>query len=105
MLNNHLVTIQTPPEGVLVKKVMVAEAVDIVKETYFAILMDRASRGSIIIASPMGGVDIEAVAKNYPEKMFIVSITKDAETRDEASCISFIFILYFYRQKLILIEA
>ena len=52
---------------------MVAEAVDIVKETYFAIVMDRASRGPIVLASPMGGVDIEAIAKTHPEKLLIVA--------------------------------
>jgi succinyl-CoA synthetase beta subunit len=52
---------------------MVAEAVDIAKETYFAILMDRVSGGPIILASPMGGMDIEAVARDHPEKILIVS--------------------------------
>lgn len=41
MLGHRLITKQTPKEGILVKEVMVAEAVDIQKETYFCILMDR----------------------------------------------------------------
>ena len=56
-------TKQTPPGGVPVSKVMVAEAIDITRETYFCILMDRESNGPVIIASPDGGVDIEEV---YP---------------------------------------
>ena len=46
---------------------MVAESYDIARETYLAILMDRAFQGPVIVASPKGGVDIEEVAKNSPE--------------------------------------
>jgi len=45
---------------------MVAESVDIDRETYFAILMDRESNGPVIVASPDGGVDIEEVAEKNP---------------------------------------
>jgi succinyl-CoA synthetase beta subunit len=54
---------------------MIAEAVDIVKETYFAILMDRASHGPILLASPMGGMNIESVAQSHPDQIFVVSVT------------------------------
>ena len=46
---------------------MVAESYDIARETYLAILMDRAFQGPVIVASPKGGVDIEEVAKTTPE--------------------------------------
>ena len=51
---------------------MVAEALDIARETYFAILMDRASGGPVLVGSPKGGVDIEAVAEETPELIFKV---------------------------------
>lgn len=70
MLGNRLITKQTPAEGVLVNKVMIAEALDIERETYFAIVMDRASGGPVMVGSPRGGVDIEAVAEQTPELMF-----------------------------------
>lgn len=70
MLGYQLTTAQTPPGGVEVKTVMVAEALDIARETYFAILMDRASGGPVMVASPQGGVDIEAVAEKTPELIF-----------------------------------
>merc|ERR1712203_1047939 len=60
MIGHKLITKQTPPGGVPVSKVMVAEAIDITRETYFCILMDRESNGPVIIASPDGGVDIKA---------------------------------------------
>jgi len=69
MIGNKLITKQTPPGGVPVSKVMVAEAIDITRETYFCILMDRESNGPVIIASPDGGVDIEEVAEKTPERI------------------------------------
>ena len=66
---SRLVTKQTPPGGVPVSKVMVAEAIDITRETYFCIMMDRESNGPVIIASPDGGVDIEEVAEKTPERI------------------------------------
>jgi len=65
-----LVTKQTGGKGVLVEKVMIAEAINIVKETYFSILMDRAFDGPVMMGSPKGGMDIEAVAHDTPEAIF-----------------------------------
>ena len=70
MLGQTLVTHQTGPEGKLVSKVLVAEAVDITRELYFAIVMDRASSAPIVIASTKGGMDIEAVAEETPDLIF-----------------------------------
>ncbi|XP_060847370.1 succinate--CoA ligase [GDP-forming] subunit beta, mitochondrial [Rhopalosiphum padi] len=67
MLGYKLITKQTPKDGILVTKVMVAESVDIKRETYFCILMDRSQNGPVLIASPAGGMDIEDVAENSPE--------------------------------------
>jgi len=69
MLGQVLVTKQTGEEGRLVRKVMVAESVEIKKELYLAILMDRASSRPVIIASTEGGMDIEEVAERTPEKI------------------------------------
>merc|ERR1711971_1085902 len=69
MIGHRLITKQTPPGGVPVSKVMVAEAIDITRETYFCILMDRESNGPVIIASPDGGVDIEEVAEKTPDRI------------------------------------
>ncbi|KAF6209346.1 hypothetical protein GE061_015093 [Apolygus lucorum] len=76
MLGNKLITKQTPKEGIEVKKVMIAESVDITRETYFSILMDRGWNGPVIMASPAGGMDIEKVAEETPHliKTFPVDI-------------------------------
>lgn len=52
---------------------MVAEALNISRETYFAILLDRACNGPVMVGSPQGGVDIEEVAVTSPELIFKVS--------------------------------
>jgi len=74
MLQNILVTHQTGPEGKLVQKVLIAESVDIEKEYYVAILLDRASGAPIVIASTEGGVDIESVAEKTPEKIWKIPV-------------------------------
>ncbi|VVC45234.1 ATP-grasp fold, succinyl-CoA synthetase-type,Succinate--CoA synthetase, beta subunit,Succinyl-CoA [Cinara cedri] len=67
MLGYKLITKQTPKDGILVSKVMVAESVDIKRETYFCIVMDRNENGPVLVASPAGGMDIEDVAVSSPE--------------------------------------
>ncbi len=74
MLGEVLVTHQSGEEGKLVNKVLVAASVDIDKEFYFAILMDRETERAVIVASSEGGVDIEDVAENTPEKLIRVPI-------------------------------
>jgi len=69
MLGQTLVTHQTGPTGKVVRKVLVTESVDIAREVYFAILMDRASEAPVIVASTEGGVEIETVAEQHPEKI------------------------------------
>ncbi|KAK2176791.1 hypothetical protein NP493_640g03039 [Ridgeia piscesae] len=70
MLGNKLITKQTPKGGVKVNTVMVAEALDIERETYFAILIDRTYGGPVLIGSPQGGMDIEEVAESSPDAIF-----------------------------------
>eukprot|EP01087_Luapelamoeba_hula_P019401 TRINITY_DN641_c0_g1_i1.p1 TRINITY_DN641_c0_g1~~TRINITY_DN641_c0_g1_i1.p1 ORF type:complete len:313 (-),score=85.54 TRINITY_DN641_c0_g1_i1:12-950(-) len=70
MLGNKLTTKQTGPDGVLVNKLMIAQSIDLKRELYFAILMDRQAKGPVMIASPKGGVDIEQVAEETPDLIF-----------------------------------
>ena len=51
---------------------MVAEALDLARETYLAIVLDRSHQGPVLVGSPEGGVDIEEVAEKHPEKIFKV---------------------------------
>ena len=67
MLSNRMVSPQTGAEGLEVKKLLVAEAVDIAKEYYLAVTHDRARRCEVLIASAEGGVEIEQVAEDNPE--------------------------------------
>ena len=61
---------------------MVAEALDIARETYLAILLDRAYGGAVLMGSPMGGVDIEEVAEKHPEQIFTVRKREGMELFD-----------------------
>jgi len=74
MLGQVLVTHQTGPEGKEVGKIFVGEAVEIARELYFAILIDRATSVPVLIASTEGGVDIETVADKTPEKILRLPI-------------------------------
>jgi succinyl-CoA synthetase beta subunit len=69
MLGNVLVTKQTGPEGRLVSKLLVAGAPTIKRELYCAVLLDRAAARPVVMASTEGGMDIEQVAADHPEKI------------------------------------
>ncbi|CAG9110597.1 hypothetical protein JYU34_011044 [Plutella xylostella] len=74
MLGHKLITKQTPKEGILVDKVMVAESVNIKRETYLSIVMERSYNGAALVASPAGGMDIEAVAADTPHLLKTIPI-------------------------------
>ena len=69
MLGMNLITHQTGPEGQEVRKVYITEALDIKKEFYCAITLDRARNKDVFMVSSEGGVEIEEVAKEMPEKI------------------------------------
>ncbi|PLY06958.1 MAG: ADP-forming succinate--CoA ligase subunit beta [Desulfuromonas sp.] len=70
-----LVTPQTGPEGLRVRRILVEEPVEIDREFYLSITLDRASSRYILIASAEGGVEIEEVAAKTPEKIHKLSIS------------------------------
>src|SRR5215203_651236 len=69
MLSNRMVSYQTGPEGVPVSVLLVAPGVDIAKEYYLGITLDRGRGTATMIASAEGGMEIEEVAKKSPEKV------------------------------------
>jgi succinyl-CoA synthetase beta subunit len=74
MLGNTLVTVQTGPAGRKVQTIYFTAASDIKKEYYLAVLLDRAASRPVIVASTEGGVEIEKVAHETPEKIFKVIV-------------------------------
>jgi succinyl-CoA synthetase beta subunit len=74
MLGMKLVTHQTGPEGRIVKKLLIEQGVDIAKELYLGITLDRTARKNVIMASTEGGVEIEKVAAETPEKIIKVYV-------------------------------
>ena len=79
ILGMNLVTHQTGPEGQLVRKVLVAKAVDIAKEYYVGVTLDRSQSRNVIMASTEGGVEIERVAEETPEKILKVWVDPGSE--------------------------
>ena len=69
MLGTNLVTFQTDENGQPVNSVLVEETCDIADELYLGMVIDRASRRAVVMASTEGGMDIEAVAHDTPEKI------------------------------------
>jgi succinyl-CoA synthetase beta subunit len=74
ILGMNLVTHQTGPGGRRVKKVLVEQGLDITKELYLGIVPDRATAKIVIMASEAGGMDIEEVAENSPEKIIKAAV-------------------------------
>jgi len=84
ILGNKLVTKQTGPAGKTVNCIYMAEPISgIVAEKYFAILMDRASNGPMLVGSPAGGMAIEDVAASNPEKIFTMAVDPVIGVTDE----------------------
>lgn len=74
MLGNTLVTIQTGDEGKQVNRLYITDGADIKNEFYLALLVDRATSRIAMVASTEGGMDIEDVAHNTPEKIHTITI-------------------------------
>ena len=74
MIGKTLVTKQTGPAGKLVSRVYIEDGCDIARELYLGLLVDRATWRLTIMASTEGGMEIEEVAENHPEKILKVAI-------------------------------
>ena len=82
MLGETLVTHQTGPEGLPIHTVYVEQGSDIDRELYLSMLVDREVSRISFIASAAGGMDIEKVAAETPEKIFSVAVAPDAGLQD-----------------------
>ena len=69
LLHKKLVTYQNKPDGQPINTLLIEESCDIEKELYFSILVDRQSEKIVVIASSAGGMEIEEISKNNPEKI------------------------------------
>ena len=74
MLGNRMVSVQTGPEGIEVRRLLVAAGDDIAKEVYAAVTLDRSRGVNTLIASAEGGVEIETVAEENPDAIIKVPI-------------------------------
>ena len=67
LLGTTLVTFQTGPEGAPVNSVLVEEAIEVKRELYLGLVIDGAAQGVVVMASAVGGMEIEEIAENTPE--------------------------------------
>ena len=93
MMNKVLVTHQTGPEGKKVKRLYIEEASDILKEFYLSCLVDRESSKIAFISSTEGGMDIEKIAKDTPNKIITnkIDLKDDGPSTEEIEKIISIF--------------
>ena len=76
MLGMTLVTHQTGPEGRKVEKLLVEQGLDIARELYLSVVIDRAAEAPVVIASAAGGMDIEEVAAKTPEQILKLTVNR-----------------------------
>jgi succinyl-CoA synthetase beta subunit len=89
LLGKPLVTPQTGPEGKIVNKVLVEQGLDIAKEYYLGIVLDRQASMPVIMASSEGGMDIETLAKEKPEKLLKIHVRGERLLPFQARAIAF----------------
>lgn len=82
MIRKKLVTKQTGAEGVTINQLLITPLCDIVKEYYIGAVIDRERAQAMLILSPEGGVEIEEVAANTPEKIITIPIQRDGTLRN-----------------------
>jgi len=83
LFGKKLITHQTGPEGKEVKRLYLEETCDIAKEFYLSCLIDRSSSKIAFISSAEGGINIEEVAKNTPEKIVTVKLNLSKSIKNE----------------------
>lgn len=81
LLGHTLVTVQTGPEGQVVRRLLVEQGCDVARELYVGIAVDRALARPVLMASSHGGMDIEQVAAAHPEAIFREAFDPDAGLR------------------------
>jgi succinyl-CoA synthetase beta subunit len=82
ILGMHLVTHQTRPEGQPVRRLLIEESVQIAKEFYVGMVVDRSAQCVTLLASSEGGMEIEEVARTAPEKIHAVRINPETGLTD-----------------------
>ena len=78
-LGKNLVTYQTDKNGQPVNSILIEEYTEILSELYLGLVVDRSTRSIVVMVSPEGGVNIEEVAENNPEKIFKASVKIEEE--------------------------
>ncbi len=81
LIGMKMVNEQTGPEGIVAHKVIISRPIEIEKEFYLGAVIDRDKARPVLIASPEGGVEIEEVAAQHPEKILTIPIDLDGKVK------------------------
>ncbi|MBA3722733.1 MAG: ADP-forming succinate--CoA ligase subunit beta [Parachlamydiaceae bacterium] len=81
LLGKKIINNQTGPAGIVARQIMITPPVDIKKEYYLGVVIDRQNARGVLIASQEGGLDIEEVAKNAPGKVLYIPIPLDGQLK------------------------
>ncbi len=82
-LGKNLVTYQTDKNGQPVNSILIEECTEILSELYLGVVVDRSTKSIVVMVSSEGGVNIEEVAENNPEKIFKASVKIEEEASDD----------------------
>ncbi len=88
LLGQPLVTRQTGPAGKVVRKIYIEEVLDIAREFYLSLLVDREAEAVSFVVSPAGGMDIEEVAASTPEKICTWPVALDGVTKADIAAMA-----------------
>lgn len=81
LLGMKIVNAQTGPKGLVAGKVMIAPVVDVKKESYLSLAIDRSRAKIVLMASPYGGMEIEEIAERHPEKLLLLCLPSSLKLR------------------------
>lgn len=81
LLGKKIITPQTGPQGLIVRTLLVSPLIDIVSESYLGLTINRERAQIVLIASPVGGVEIETVAAEEPEKVLVLPLPSEGAFR------------------------
>jgi len=81
LLGMKIVNSQTGPEGMIANQVMISPPIEIAKEYYLGVILDRNQGRIVLIGSPEGGMDIEEVAEKYPDRWISIAVSNQGTIR------------------------
>src|SRR5262249_45822221 len=81
LLGKKIITHQTGPEGLIAHSLLISQPIDIIHESYLGMTINREKGKVILLSSPVGGVEIEKIAQEQPEKLLVLELPEEGTFR------------------------